>query len=773
MDIIASVKHYTELGWALVTIPAGSKAPTNYGWQQPERALRQPDDAMRYYKANPTHNVGLLHSASGTCAIDIDQLEWSRMAFTALGLDLDDILAKAPRIIGRPGRGKAIFKAHRDDLKTHKIAWPNPDGKGSSVVFEFRGGATQDVLPPSLHPDTMQSYTWDGPSYVDLPLLPEPLQIMWDQWERFRVQLLDACPWKIKPQLQAPLRKRIQSEATSVIDAYNAAHAMAQLLPQYGYRQTAKDRFLSPNSKSGLAGVILFDDGTAYSHHGSDPFDSAHSFDCFDLYTHCEHAGNVREAVKAAADYLNITTDPAYTYGPQDAEHIAHGGQVANNIIPSRRVAPIGEPDNPLASIPEHLLSIPGILQDVVNYYETTAIMAQPQFAVQTAIALGSVAMGRRWTTTQRNFTSLFLLNIGETGCGKEHAKTTIESMLDAAGIGNLIGPSGYTSASGVFSALLSRPTHVAVIDELGRALKSAANRNMQHKADSLTAIMEAFGRQDGALRPQGYATLGLTKEQQESFEKVVRRPSLTLLGMSTPSEFYGAISGGDVASGLLNRFLIVKTEIDEQMSQERRMVEIGDRIKDWLKEAATAVGDGGNLSGLDTPDMPPSPVVVAFSRAALDILRDYEAELLLAKRSNRESGLDAMHNRSREIAMRISLIVARSMGQTEIGPEPMRWAIDYVRFYSARTIAMFAENMADSEHQAAVKACFAKIQKAGLKGMTEAELEKAVRKFAALEPIRQKAVMDKLASNYGCECRNVNEGKRGRPRMAWFVPVT
>ena len=93
MDIIASVKHYTELGWALVTIPAGSKAPTNYGWQQPERALRQPDDAMRYYKANPTHNVGLLHSASGTCAIDIDHLEWSRMAFTALGLDLDDILA--------------------------------------------------------------------------------------------------------------------------------------------------------------------------------------------------------------------------------------------------------------------------------------------------------------------------------------------------------------------------------------------------------------------------------------------------------------------------------------------------------------------------------------------------------------------------------------------------------------------------------------------------------------------------------------------------------
>ena len=770
MDIIASVKHYTELGWALVSIPAGSKAPTTYGWQQPEKALRRPEDAVAYYQRNATHNVGLLHAASGTCAIDIDHLENSRIAFTALGLDLDAILAAAPRIVGRPGRGKALFRAHRDDLKTHKLAWPDPSGKGASVVFELRAGGAQDVLPPSIHPDTMQPYTWDGPSYTELPLLPEPIQIIWDQWDRFRVQFLDACPWKPRPQLQAPLRKRVQSEGTSVIEAYNAAHNMAELLTQYGYKQTAKDRFLSPNSKSGLAGVILFEDGTAYSHHASDPFDSAHSFDCFELFTQCEHAGNVREAVKAAADYLNLNTDPTYAYTPEDAEYIAHGKQVAAKIIPSLRTK---APDNPLAAIPDHLLSVPGILQDVVNYYATTAIMAQPQFAVQTAIALGSVVMGRRWATSQRNFTSLFLLNIGETGCGKEHAKTVIETMLDASGCGNLIGPSGYTSASGVFSALLSRPTHIAIIDELGRALKSAANRNMQHKADSLTAIMEAFGRQDGALRPQGYATLGLTKEQQESFEKVVRRPSLTLLGMSTPTEFYGAISGGDVASGLLNRFLIVKTEIDEQMSQERRMVEVSDRLKDWIRDTASAHGGDGNLSGTDTADLPPSPVVVAFTKAALDMLRDYEAELLVAKRGTRESGLDAMHNRSREIAMRISLIVARSMGQTEIGPEPMQWAIDYVRFYSARTIAMFAENMAESDHQAAVKAVYAKVQKAGLRGITVAELEKAVRKFAALEPFKQKAVMEKLAESYGIECRNVNEGKRGRPRMAWFVPAT
>jgi putative DNA primase/helicase len=66
--------YCSKLGWYLVTIPAGSKGPTSFGWQKPERALSDPDEARKYYEQNPTHNVGLLHGASGTCAIDIDHV---------------------------------------------------------------------------------------------------------------------------------------------------------------------------------------------------------------------------------------------------------------------------------------------------------------------------------------------------------------------------------------------------------------------------------------------------------------------------------------------------------------------------------------------------------------------------------------------------------------------------------------------------------------------------------------------------------------------------
>jgi hypothetical protein len=98
-----------------------------------------------------------------------------------------------------------------------------------------------------------------------------------------------------------------------------------------------------------------------------------------------------------------------------------------------------------------------------------------------------------------------------------------------------------------------------------------------------------SLGRQDGTLRQAGYSTNTMKSSEAEKLEKVIKRPSLTLVGMSTPSEFLQAIGGGDVASGLLNRFIIVRSEIGVQMSQEKRRSAISDRLAVWAKEHAHA----------------------------------------------------------------------------------------------------------------------------------------------------------------------------------------
>lgn len=756
-------KYCSDLGWFLVAIPAGTKGPISPGWQKPERAIYTPEAARDYWDANPSHNVGLLHSASGTVALDVDHVEHTKLIFEHLGIDYEAIMASAPRIVGRKDRGKVLFRAPKEPLKTHKISWPvDGDPRKTEVVFELRAGSVQDVLPPSIHPDTGNPYTWAGPSIYDgLPELPASLFTLWNEWDRFRGQLQDMCPWRTDPPIQPPRKVRIEGDRTSVIGAFNDAHEISSLLVRFGYKPTGRGRHLSPNSTSGLAGVVVFEDGNAYSHHASDPFDSAHTFDAFDLWCHYEHMGDVTKAVREASQFLNISQDPTHKY---DEEAIRHGGKVSAMILPSRQA---NVSKGPLSDIPEHLLSVPGRLNDVVTYYNSTAPKDQPQFAVQAALAFGAVVMGRRWVTDQNNMTGLYFVNVGKTAAGKEHAKTVLEKMLDEAQLDNLIGPSGYTSSSGVFSALTTQPNHLTIIDELGRVLGSSNATGNHHKADAQTIIMEIFGRQSSALRPQGYSKMGANKTQSDNMDKIIRSPSLTIMSMTTPETLYDNLSSRYVADGFLGRFLIVESNIGRQTSKKVRRVQVGEQIIEWAKEHATA-SEGG--LGQESAEMPPIPVEVAFCEACDPIMASCDADMIGLMDEYEKDGLDGMFGRTKEIAQRIALIIARSKGEDVISPESLQWAVDYATFYAQRTVTALKGSLADGPFEAACKAVMRRIEVAGLKGATEREIAKHVRVFAGMEPRRRKEVMEALVSDMGIACRNMNEGKKGRPRMAWFA---
>ena len=53
------------------------------------------------------------------------------------------------------------------------------------------------------------------------------------------------------------------------------------------------------------------------------------------------------------------------------------------------------------------LLTVPGVLGEMVTWGNATAHRHQPQFAVQAALALGSVVLGRSWKSDRRNYSSL------------------------------------------------------------------------------------------------------------------------------------------------------------------------------------------------------------------------------------------------------------------------------------------------------------------------------------------------------------------------------
>jgi hypothetical protein len=178
-DLLAHVACYAEHGMALVAIEKGTKAPKTKGWQttQPEA----PAAAVARFRERPGCGVGVVLGTSSPelCDLDIDNMDGSIRWCADHGIDLGALLndPTIPRTEGKPGRAKLLFLAPAG-LATRKVG----EAAGSHAL-ELRAGGVQDVLPPTMHPDTGKPYRWlEGRAPWEtggFPMLPAALEAVW------------------------------------------------------------------------------------------------------------------------------------------------------------------------------------------------------------------------------------------------------------------------------------------------------------------------------------------------------------------------------------------------------------------------------------------------------------------------------------------------------------------------------------------------------------------------------------------------------------------
>ena len=158
-----------------------------------------------------------------------------------------------------------------------------------------------------------------------------------------------------------------------------------------------------------------------------------------------------------------------------------------------------------------------GFMAEVVNYYNATSGNKQPLFAIQTALAIASVVCGRNFATNYENYSALYLLNVGKSATGKEHAKTVIDSIFSQANQYSLISGEGHTSAGAVLTALIAKPRHVVVIDEFSKHLQAAKKAGNSHLAEANSALMKAITSCHSTMRGKAYSQLTLAKEKRSN----------------------------------------------------------------------------------------------------------------------------------------------------------------------------------------------------------------------------------------------------------------
>lgn len=358
-----------------------------------------------------------------------------------------------------------------------------------------------------------------------------------------------------------------------------------------------------------------------------------------------------------------------------------------------------------------------GFIRDIYNYYNATSGNIQYGFALQTALAIAGVILGRSYKTDYENYSHLYLLNVGKTATGKEHPKTVIERVMSAANLGHLIGGDGYTSAGAVFTMLMHRPRHIAVIDEFGRYLEAGRDmKNGNHnQREANTAIMEAFGRAGGVMRPKTYSAMTQKKEvAQEMMNRSIHNPSLTIMSMTTPETLYKTLSMDAVKDGFINRFLICQSDAERTIRKHKPPLEVPIKIVDWI-ERVIVRHNGDHLY-----NEPPTMIVLPFTQGAVDAQEMFQQFCIDKMDELDRFGMSGLTGRSNEIAMKISLIAALSENPeaTEVEERHMQWAIEYVKHYLLQTIEALKNCISGSDHEGHKKEVLAAIREAEEKGV-------------------------------------------------------
>lgn len=359
-----AARYIQKYGFHLVPIEPNRKYPRAKDWG--ENTLDNAMLAEAFYESRNDWNVGVALGPSQVCSLDIDHQEWFEIICEAFNVDLQALIKNYPTIKAKGKR--LLFKVPANmDLPYVKLNWrPEEDPTGEKhrelmkqareakaagdeekeaefralakpyamqTVFELRsatdGSQKQDVLPPSIHPDTGKPYEWITPPSDEIPPLPDWLLAVWQNFDSFRKQFLAACPWAdindvYKEESAKPTRPRSYTSDGGLVLAANKYAEETPIqdeLRRQGYVNVHGKRWLSPYSSTGLAGVTVFPlSNKCWIHHASDPLCSdatGQPVSSFDLFCEYQYGGKFVDAAKAVAEMMGIRSDaPAYNPTP-------------------------------------------------------------------------------------------------------------------------------------------------------------------------------------------------------------------------------------------------------------------------------------------------------------------------------------------------------------------------------------------------------------------------------------------------------------------------
>ena len=345
--------------------------------------------------------------------------------------------------------------------------------------------------------------------------------------------------------------------------------------------------------------------------------------------------------------------------------------------------------------LPSEIFNPPGILKDIFDYYNATAVKPQPLFALAAGLAVGSIVLGRRYNTgVHGNYTALYMILAAKSGTGKDHVKQVVRNILAACGLQWMERGEGYTASNTVIKALEKQPLQISFFEEIGQRLQEAAANNRSSARGVFRKLLDVWS---------SCHSFCVGEEFSDGTVPRTERPSLTMIGLTTPRALTGAISEQLIEQGFVNRILPFISRQERiaaflSASNGSNGGEVPDSIVRWIK----SVWLEGNLVENGMPVCPgkEDEITVPFTAEAISLLNDIESCVVEKCNILEKIRLDDMLTRNREITMRISLITAVMDGCMEICPRHVEWSWALVNALYGQYVDEIKRNVAGSDYE-------------------------------------------------------------------------
>lgn len=715
-----------RLGFHVVPLAASQKFPAEMrgdGWKPmgdwPRFRERQPTDFEReIWGTWSGANIGVVLGSSvgehSIVAVDIDAEDFDEVE------EIRGALPYSP-MAKRGRKGLTLFYRGTPSIKTTQY---RRDRK--TVLCELLTGneTRQTVVPPSIHPETNEPYVWlnGGPcSVADLPVLDD------DHIQALEETLTD-IGWNADVDMsegKSALRvieggdnpfKDLNATALANLDKWIDDLELYDLKPARGgyeavatWRESGTGRPVSQRKRNlsiQQGGIKDFGTGETYSpidlviKAAECSFDAAH--DWLDKRINGDNVVIALDMVASKSQKTPVIYEDSVDNGAGD------------NQCEEAEEYKVSAKD---LAFPEAWCFPPGIVGEISQWICDTARKPQPRLALAAALCVVGTAMGRIYAGPTRTGSHLYALGLAPTGAGKDHPLQMTKQIMVAAGMQQHIGPGEFISSTAVVNVLSRKPLVMCAMDEFGAFLTRINSRRAGGFEKAVGGMLRTAWSSSFAAMP--------TPEWAQKQSTIIHAPSLSIFGVSTPDEFFGALSGMDSSNGLLNRFLIFPS-VDRisAVSPTRSSDEVPVGIVEGIKAIRAAAGDLA-IMAVGQSEESPAKFMQRMKWGEGDAEAVYEGfSEDIDKQSSTDERYASFFSRAAEYAQRLAMIRAAGRGVFEIDADDMAWGVDISRACFSSVYDFAGDYVADSEAQARSQE-MARILKGAKYPMTHRQLMK------------------------------------------------